>query len=198
VGAAVAASCQLDRYHFPQGYTLCFAAAGLLIFISWVFLSFTRELAQANHEPDDSRQGYWRRLPTMLLDLMQADPNFRRYLLSQIVITIGRMAVGFLTVYAVQQWHLTDSRAGGFTAPMLVGQALSNLLFGMLADRWGHKLVLDLSTLSSVLGVGLAGMLGYHGLFAVASPIGLPGLALQRCSVREPRHVDLGKAVDGA
>jgi MFS family permease len=66
------------------------------------------------------------------------------------------MAVGFLAVYAAQRWHLTDSRAGGFTAPMLVGQAVSNLLFGVLADRRGHKLVLELSTLSSVLGVGLA------------------------------------------
>jgi MFS family permease len=250
---AAAASWLLDRYRFPHGYALCFAAAAFLIFVSWFFLSLTREPAQANHEPDGPRQGYWRRLPEMLMRLVQADPNFRRYLLSQMVTTLGRMGVGFLTVYAVQRWHLTDSKAGGFTAPMLIGQALSNLLFGALADRRGHKLVLELSTLASVLAVGLAifapapawfyvvfaligassagfilsgimiipefstadmrpayigvnntvtgavaalapmlgawlaGTLGYRGLFAVASLIGVVGFVLLRWSVREPR-----------
>ncbi len=259
---AAAASWLLDRYHFPRGYTLCFAAAALLIFISWLFLSRTREPAQANHEADDARQGYWRRLPRMLLDVLRADPNFRRYLLSQMVITIGRMAVGFLTIYAVQRWQLTDSRAGGFTAPMLIGQALSNLLFGVMADRQGHKLVLELSTLSTVLGVGLAifapapawfymifalvgasaagfmlsgimiipefstsdlrptyigvnntvtgavaalaptigawlaNVVGYRGLFAVTSLIGLGGFVLLRWSVREPRQAN-SAAADG-
>jgi len=253
---AAAASWLLNRYPFPKGYVLSFAAAALLIFISWVFLSRTREPAQESHEPEDSRHRYWRRLPRMLLGLVRADPNFRRYLLSQIVVTIGRMAVGFLTVYAAQRWRLSDSRAGGFTAPMLIGQALSNLLFGVLADRRGHKLVLELSTLSGVLAVGvaafapapawfyaifaligassagfilsgimiipefstsdmrptyigvsntltgavaalapmlgawLAGVLGYRGLFAVASLIGLVGFALLRWSVREPRHAN--------
>lgn len=95
-------------------------------------------------------------MPKMLLDVVRAHTNFRKYLLSQMVVTVGRMAVGFLTVYAVERWQLTDSRAGGFTAPMLIGQALSNLLFGVLADRQGHKLVLELSTLASVLAGGLA------------------------------------------
>ncbi len=261
---AAAASWMLDRYPFPQGYALCFAAAALLIFMSWIFLSLTREPAQVHHEPDGPQRGYWRRLPSMLLDVVRTDANFRRYLLSQMVVTLGRMAVGFLTVYAVQRWQLTDSRAGGFTAPMLVGQALSNLLFGALADRRGHKLVLELSTLSGALAVGLAvfapspawfylifaligasnagfilsgimiipefstsdlrptyigvnntvtgvvaavapmlgawlaAVLGYRGLFVVASLIGLVGLILLRWSVREPRQLNEIPAAEGA
>jgi MFS family permease len=41
---------------------------------------------------------------------------------------------------------------------MLVGQALGNLIFGPLADRKGHKLVLELSTLLGALAVGVASL----------------------------------------
>ena len=71
---------------------------------------------------------------------------------------MGGMAAGFLTVYAVQRWQLPDSQAGVFTVSMLVGQASGNLLFGPLADRKGHKLVLELSTLLGALAVGLASL----------------------------------------
>ncbi|RLC89746.1 MAG: MFS transporter [Chloroflexi bacterium] len=164
---AVAAAWLLDRYDFPQGYVLCFAAAAVFILISWVFLALTREPVQVSQEPAVSQREYWRRLPTIL----RADLNFRRYLLSQVVVTTGGMAVGFLAVYAVQRWRLPDSQAGSFTASMLIGQALSNLLFGVLADRKGHKLVLEWSTLLGALAVGLAGLAPapawFHAVFAL-------------------------------
>ena len=68
------------------------------------------------------------------------------------------MAFGFLAVYAAQRWRLPDSQAGRFTTAMLTGQALSNLLFGSLADRKGHKLVLEVSTLLGAAAVGLASL----------------------------------------
>jgi len=75
---------------------------------------------------------------------------------SQIVVVLGGMAVGFLTVYAVQRWNLPDGQAAVFTISMLSGQAVSNLIFGWLADRKGHKLVLELSILCGALAVGIA------------------------------------------
>jgi MFS family permease len=165
---AVVAAWLLDQYAFPYGYMFCFAAAALLIFISWVFLALTREPAQVSQESITSRREYWR----SLLTILRVDLNFRRYLLSQVIITLGGMAVGFLAVYAVQRWQLPDSQSGSFTASMLAGQALSNLLFGVLADRKGHKLVLELSTLLGALAVGLASLAPapawFYGTFALS------------------------------
>ncbi len=151
---AAAVGWMLDRYDFPYGYVWCFAAAATFIFISWCFLSLTREPAQVNQGPIVPQREYWRRLPSILHE----DANFRRYLLSRLVIAMGGMAVGFLTVYAVQRWRLPDSQAGSFTVSMLIGQALCNLLFGALADRRGHKLVLEVATLLGALSAGLAGL----------------------------------------
>ncbi len=152
--SAAAATWLLGHYDFPYDYVFCFAVAAVFIFISWVFLALTREPPRVSQEPIISQREYWRRLPAIL----RADLNFRRYLLSQVVIAMGGMAVGFLAVYAAQRWQLPDSQAGSFTASMLTGQALCNLLFGVLADRKGHKLVLELSILLGALAVGLAGL----------------------------------------
>lgn len=151
---AVVTAWLLDHYGFPYNYTLCFAFAALFIFISWICLSLTREPTQVSHEPVIAQREYLRHLPSIL----RSDLNFRRYLISQIVISMGGMAAGFLAVYAVQRWQLPDSQAGIFTVSMLVGQALGNLIFGLLADRKGHKLVLELSTLLGALAVGVASL----------------------------------------
>ena len=164
---AMAVAWLLDHYEFPLGYVLSFAAAGILIFISWAFLALTREPAQASQEPEISQWEYWRRLPAVL----RANPNFRRYLFSRIVLGLGGMALGFLTVYAVQHWQLSDGQAGGFTISMLIGQALSNPLLGILSDRKGHKLTLEVSALLGGLAVGLASLapapIWFHIVFAL-------------------------------
>jgi len=160
---AAAAAWLLDHYDFPYGYMFCFATAGVFVFISWVFLALTREPAQASLEPPISQREYLRRLPSIL----RADANFRPYLLSRMVMAMGGMAYGFVAVYAVQRWQLPDSQAGTFTASMLIGQALCNLLFGVLADRRGHKLVLELGTLLGMLAVGLASLAPAPGYFHV-------------------------------
>ncbi len=151
LGAATA-TWLLTHYDFPTGYVLCFTAAAVFIFISWICIALTREPAQVSQESPVSQWEYLRRLPSIL----RADLNFRRYLVSQIVSSLGGMAGGFVTVYAVQRWRLSDGQAGAFTTSLLIGQALSNLLFGVLADRKGHKLVLEVATLCGVLSIGLA------------------------------------------
>lgn len=151
LGASVVAWL-LGRYEFPYGYMLCFLAGSIFILISWVFLRMTREPAVEPKEPPISETEYWKRLPKIL----QNDHNFRRYLISQSVITGGGIALGFLAVYAVGRWDLPDSQVGFFTTCMLIGQALSNLIFGWLSDRIGHKIILELSTLANAISVVIA------------------------------------------
>ncbi len=147
---ASAAAWLLDRYEFPTGYVLCFSIAAVLIFFSWIAVSLTREQPQVGKPLSDSWLDFWRRLPAVL----RADGNFRNYLLCRAVIATSTMAIGFYTVYAVQRWRLSDGQAGAFVAPMLIGQSLGNLTFGPLADRRGHKLVLEIG-----IALGCAGLL---------------------------------------
>ena len=142
----------LDSFAFPMGYVISFGIAAALIFISWIFLSLAREPAVHSSKPLVSQRDFLRSLPAIL----RRDRNFRMYLLSQIVFSISGMATGFLTVYAVKAWEMPDAQAGGFTIALQVGLALSNLFFGFLADRKGHKLSLEISLLLSVILLVLA------------------------------------------
>ena len=152
VVTAMIASWFLEQYDFPYGYALCFAAAGLLTLVSWVSLALVREPRQPSTAPAISQLEYWQGLPAVL----SAHRNFRRFLASQAVLHLSTMAAGFLAVYAVQRWRLPDGQAGIFTIAMVAGQALGNIPFGFVGDRWGQKLVLELSTAAWVLGVAIA------------------------------------------
>lgn len=149
---ALAVPFVLERAAFPDGYTLAFAAASLMIFISWVALSLTREPAVHSSKPRVSQAAYFKSLPAIL----RGDPNFRAYLFAQIIFTLSGMAVGFLVVYAVRAWNLPDAQASGFTIALQVGMAAANLFFGFFSDRKGHKLSLEICFLISILAFALA------------------------------------------
>ena len=142
----------LERFDFPVGYIISFGAAAGLILLSWFFLAMTREPAVHSRKPAVSQRAYLRSLPGVL----RRDPNFLRYLLAQVVFALGGMATGFLVVYVVRTWNLPDAQASGFTIALQVGLATANLCFGLLADRSGHKLILEICFALSVLALVLA------------------------------------------
>jgi MFS family permease len=142
----------LTRSSFPTAYVLAFTAAGCLIFLSWVFLSLTREPAVPSSKPPVSQLNYMRALP----DVLRRDHNFRKYLLSQIIFSLSGMATGFLVVYTVQTWKLPDAQASGFTIALQIGLTLAYLFFGFLSDHKGHKLSLEICWMLSVITLVLA------------------------------------------
>ncbi|RPI88006.1 MAG: MFS transporter [Chloroflexi bacterium] len=142
----------LEKYTFPLGYVFCFAVTALFLFLSWFFLSLTREPAVYSSKPTVSQLDYIRSLP----EILRRDRNFRMYLISQIIFALSGMAAGFLVVYAVQTWNLPDSEGSAFMIALQVGLTMAYLFLGFLADRKGHKLSLEICWLLNVLSLFLA------------------------------------------
>lgn len=142
----------LDRFPFPNNFVIIFLIAAAGIAISWIFLALTREPAQPVTTPKRSEREYWAQLP----DIIRQDGNFRHFLVARLLLALGTMGTGFVTVAAVQRWQVADSTVGIYTIVYLVGQTIGNLGFGFLADRHGHKLSLELSGLFSLLAFGIA------------------------------------------
>ncbi len=149
---ALAVAFVLERFTFPDGFVLSFIAAAILMLFSWIFLSLTREPPVKNTKPTVSQMAYMRTLPKV----MRGDRNFVWYLAAQIFFGLSGMASGFLIVYTSKNWNMPDAQAGGFVIAMQVGQAVSNLFFGFLADRKGHKLSLEIALLLSIVSLALA------------------------------------------
>jgi MFS family permease len=137
VGAIIAAKL-LDRFMFPFGYAISFSIAAVCILISWFFLRMTREAPSEKPKEIISTKEYFRKLPAIL----RQDHNFRWFLICQVLLNFGGMAWGFLAVFSVDRWQLSDGYVGTFATALLIGQSIGNLFFGMLGDRKGYWIVI--------------------------------------------------------
>lgn len=150
---AVASGWMLATFPYPQNFAYTFLVAAAAITLSWVSLALAREPVQPL--PDHIRQKgdqSWQKIKAIL----RRDHNFSSFLSSRLLSNLGRMGAGFLTVAAIQQWQVSDASVGIYTAVLLIGQTLGNLLAGMIADRRGHKFTLELAQWASILTFGMA------------------------------------------
>lgn len=145
--AASASAWLLEAYPFPMNFVYTFALAALFITISWFFLALTREPVQPSHTPRQSTKAYWRTLP----GIVRGDENYRRFLYGRLLMALGGMGLGFITVTAVKNFDVSNSTVGLYTMALLLGQTAGNLFFGLLADRYGHILSLELSAIAGML-----------------------------------------------
>jgi MFS family permease len=142
----------LSNSVFPINFAYVFAIAAIGITVSWFFIALTREPAQPITRPRRSSRQFW----AGLLSIVRQDHNFRRFLAARLTLAMGNMGAGFVTVAAVQRWEVPDSTVGIYTVVLLLGQTVGNLAFGFLADRFGHKLSLELSALAAFLAFAIA------------------------------------------
>ncbi|GAB4561623.1 MAG: MFS transporter [Anaerolineae bacterium] len=148
---AAAATYILRRYPFPTNFALCFFITFVGVMLSWVAVSLTREPVGPRREEAEPPRAYLRRLG----EILRTDTNFAHFLSARVVSTIGAMFVGFIAVAAIQRFQLPDEVAGRFTAFYVGGQLVANLLFGPLADRFGHKLVIEIGMLCNLAAAAL-------------------------------------------
>jgi MFS family permease len=150
VAGAAVIGVVLERLPFPQNFSLLFGLAFVAMAISWLGLVLNREPASPLVHERMSIRDYTRRLPVIL----RQDGNFTRYVVAMTVSRGGTMAGGFFTVYAVQRFELGGAEIGLLTGVLIGAQAVLNPLWGVLADRRGHKVVL----LGGSLALALAGI----------------------------------------
>jgi MFS family permease len=147
----------LARMPAGDGYAVCFLLSALFMGLSYVALSLVRE-------PPGISDGaaalplrvYLRRVGRVL----QADRNLTWFLLARGLNSVGMMATGFYTVYALRAFSAPDWAVGVFTTALLAGQIAGNLVLGVVADRVGHLVPLT---------IGLAALL-LANMVALAAP----------------------------
>jgi MFS family permease len=151
VAGAAVASLVLATQPFPQSVgilsLICFGA----MIVSYIFLAATVEPPQ---EPAP-------RQPMLAFlagigPLLRRDQGFRRYLVCRSGISLGLVGHSFVTAAALERFRLTDAEIGVFTAVLLAAQSISRISAGALADRWGHKQVLEVATALGLLAMLLA------------------------------------------
>ena len=195
----------LDTLPFPRNFMILFGLAALLMLIGWFALALTREPVRQVRRTEESQLRIWTRLGRIL----RRDRNFRRFLIARGLLAVSGMGMAFVTAAAVSRWDVSGGTVGNYTVALLVGQAMGNLLFGLLADRKGHKLSLVLGGLAASLAYIIAGMAAtpqlYYAVFLLLgfyiSAIIVSGLMIVLefvGSEQRPTYVGITNSIIGA
>jgi MFS family permease len=151
VGGAAVASAVLAGLPFPQSFgVLCLICVAAMV-VSYFFLGSSIEPPQAvqAHQP---LMAFLRGIGPLL----DRDVAFRLYFFCRAAIALGLAGHSFLTAAALLRFDPPPEQIGLFTAALLGAQALANFGLGALADRWGHKQVLELSAGLGILALPVA------------------------------------------
>ncbi len=138
----------LETLPFPDNFAVIFLISAVAITLAWVFLSLTREPLRPATAPRRLQREFFAALP----GLLRQDRNFNRFLRARILLALGNMGLGFLTVAALGRWDVSDRVVGLYTTLLLVGQTAGNLNAGIMADRFGYKFSLELSAAAGMIG----------------------------------------------
>lgn len=128
----------LENVAYPNNFALLFALAFVFVMISWAGLSLTREPPSETVKERVRLSHYLRQLP----DVLRRDRNYRRFLVSRTTMQLGAMAAGFYMVFGTERFDISGTGVGLFTGVLIASVALMNLVWGLIGDRFGHKLVL--------------------------------------------------------
>ena len=152
VGGAALSQQIFRRWEYPFTYGVSFLLCFLIQLVSWGVMNLNREPAVEIKTPSVGAKEYWGRLP----GLIRQDRNFARFLVARIIATFGTMGASFYVVYAREAFAITDTFAASLTMAALIAQTVSTPLLGLLADRVGHKLLMELSGLFLVAALVIA------------------------------------------
>jgi MFS family permease len=124
----------LARMPAADGYAVCFLLSALFMGLSYAALTRVREPRGVAAPAAPPLGAYLVRVGRVLRE----DRNLAWFLVARGAIFVGMMASGFYTVYALRHYAAPDWAVGLFTAGLLAGQMIGNVVLGALADRAGH------------------------------------------------------------
>ena len=150
----------LDTVPGTRGYALLLMLCFLAMMLSYVFLVSLREGPQDVRDPGRRQRPPARALP----GLLRSNHNYRNFLIADALQISASMGAAFYTVHALEKFSLPPSTVGAFTVIMMAGSIVSSLVFGMLADRFGHRVSLVAASAATL--VACAGALTAQGIVA--------------------------------
>jgi MFS family permease len=134
-----------------QGYAWVFLLAFVLTTCGLLMLALVREPRPPTVA---ERQSLLQHL-SGIRGFLYREPAFARYVAARALATLGRMALPFYILYAGQSIGLSGSTLAALTVAYTLAATVSNLLWGVLADRYGFRLCL-LLTIGLWIGATLA------------------------------------------
>jgi MFS family permease len=172
----------LSHTEYPMNFALLFLLAAMAMMVSYYALTRLKEIEFTPTTKPVRTIEYFR----SLTGILRRDANFRNFLVSDALLIAATMAGAFYAVNAIEKFALTDAAVGVFTIIMMASTILGNLIFGVLADRYGHKrnllLAAGFTTMASVVALS-APSAGLYSFAFVGSALAVSLGGVSRLSI---------------
>ncbi|NOT03588.1 MAG: MFS transporter [Anaerolineales bacterium] len=151
-GSAIAAGYILDALASPFDFAACFLLAGIFFTLSWFALSLTREPEDTEKVIPEEKTHFWDDSKKIL----SRDLNFKWFLSARFLSQFATMGFSFYIIYALRRFNMDAVTAGFLTATLTIAQTVANAGMGWLGDRWGHRSMLIIGSITALLSSILA------------------------------------------
>ncbi len=143
---------------FPANFALCFLLTFGMVVISFGWLSMTREPRRIPHPPaaKAARRAAGENGPRGWLRILRQDVGFRRLLTANAIAGAATLATGLFAISAKNVDHLTDAQVSIQNTVLVASSTASYFILGIIGDRFGHRLVLEIGVLAGALAGALA------------------------------------------
>ena len=162
----------LKSVSYPYDYTLLFVIGAVLLLLDAYDFVLMREPADETKGPDINYWSYIRDVPRIL----RTNRLFARMVLGFTMLVIAQIALVYYSLYAIRIFHAGNGAVAVFTGIAVLGNTLASVVFGVLADRFSHRFVLELGAIAGILAAVWA--VGEHSLWGVYVAFGLSTTAM--------------------
>jgi MFS family permease len=172
LGTAFLTGVLLKEIPFPYNYTIIFAMGVLLLIAEAYNYSLMREQPDQVTPVEMKYIEYYKSIPVMFRE----NPAFLRLVVGFSFLMISQVSLAYYALYAVRSFDINGQQVALFTAVTGFVNVIGNIVFGILADKFGHRVVVLLSAMFGAAAGFLA--FGVPQLWAVYVAFGLTNLCM--------------------
>ena len=158
IGVAALIPPVLAGMAFPVNYMLLFSIGTVLLLAdAWLYFQLRIPGEMQADVPVGALQ-YVRRMPGTIL----RNAPFRALVTASVFLVVPNSLLAYYTLYAIRVFHVAEHQVGLMAVLAATASAVAFFVFGIAADRWGPRLVLQVAAIAIMAAGALA--LGTHTL----------------------------------
>lgn len=152
LGSAALCGVILSKLPYPYNYTLIFTIGVVLLLLDALVFALMKEMeADEIRKVDFNYFQYFKAIPSLFREFKP----FRRSVLGFSFTVAAQAGLAYYALFSVRTFQAGTAEIALFTAITGLANITGSVVFGILADKIGHRLVLVLASLSG----GLASLL---------------------------------------
>lgn len=183
LGAAFIVGILLKNMTFPYNYAWVFGIGTFLLIIDAGDLALIREHAEITEKTKISYLRYIKEIPHAL----RKNPGFAAAVAGNSFIVIANVALVFYSLLAIRTYQAGPEQIAIFTGIAVIVNIISSGIFGVIADRYGHKYILLSAAVFGVLAALV--ILSVQNLIAVYIAFALSNLCMSGYNISSSMHI---------